>query len=397
MGVCSSLGFSLEQIIEHLKSGTIAFERPAFDPDVVTCPVKNFDFRALMRSSGRSFKDRRYLNRGAQFCMASALQIVSRAGLSNEALAEAGLFLGTGPHLDIGAEFPFVQDGRLDRKDLMALWMLKFLPNTAASVIAKTLGLHGENLTVNTACAASLQAIGEAYRKVKDGYLDLALAGGGDSRLNPGGILAYKKAQALYSGTCAPESASRPFDAQRNGFVPGEGGAVFLLEELGHARRRGAEILAEVCGFSSSMDGHNMTAPDPDAVWSEKAVCRALKESGLAAEEIDAVSTHGTGTPLNDQMEAELIERVFKAHRPSIIALKSWIGHIAAACGAVELAVSLSCLRHHYLPEIRNLDVPCHPDLNFVRAPSDADFQAILLQNFGFGGQNSALIIKRCE
>lgn len=397
MGICSSLGFSVEQIIEHLKSGRTAFERSAFDADVVTCPVKNFDFRALMRSSGRSFKERRYLNRGAQFCMASALQIVSRAGLSNEALAEAGLFLGTGPHLDIGAEFPFVQDGHLDRKDLMALWMLKFLPNTAASVIAKTLGVHGENLTVNTACAASLQAIGEAYRKIKDGYLDLALAGGGDSRLNPGGILAYKKAQALYSGTSAPESASRPFDAQRNGFVPGEGGAVFLLEELGHARRRGAEILAEVCGFSSSMDGHNMTAPDPDAVWSEKAVCRALKESGLAAEEIDAVSTHGTGTPLNDQMEAELIERVFKAHRPSIIALKSWIGHIAAACGAVELAVSLSCLRHRYLPEIRNLDAPCHPGLNFVRAPSDADFQAMLLQNFGFGGQNSALIIQRYE
>ena len=391
IGVISSLGSNLEEIIGNLKNETTSFEKSFFDNEVVVSPINDFDVKDF---AGR-FKDKRYLNRGAQFCAASAIEAVKKAGLDKKLLAEAGLFLGTGPNLDIGGEFPDVKEGEIDRKDLMALWMLKFLPNTAASVIAILAGIHGENQTLTTACSASLQAIGEAFRKIKNGYIDLAFAGGGDSRLSKSAILAYKKAQALYNGMDDPDKASRPFDRSRNGFVPGEGGAFFLLEELQQAKKRGAVIYGEICGYGASIDGYSMTAPEPDGKWAERSVNAALQEAGLASSDIDVVSSHGTGTLLNDSMESDLIDRVYWERSPFIIALKSWIGHITAACGAVELAICLACMQNTYLPKIRNLDEPCHDRLNFVRKGRRYSIDNILLENFGFGGQNSALIVRK--
>ncbi|RLC27126.1 MAG: beta-ketoacyl-[acyl-carrier-protein] synthase family protein [Deltaproteobacteria bacterium] len=389
--VISSLGSNIEEIIGNLKSENTSFERSNVDNEVVVCPVNGFD----VKDFAGHFKDRRYLNRGALFCVASAIEAVKKAGIDKKLLAEAGLFLGTGPNLDIGGEFTDVKAGEIDRKDLMALWMLKFLPNTAASVIAKLAGIHGENQTLTTACSASLQAIGEAFRKIRDGYIDLAFTGGGDSRLSKSSILAYKKARALCDGTGKPERAIRPFDRNRNGFVPGEGGAFFLLEELEHAKSRGAKIYCEICGYGASIDGYSMTAPEPGGIWAERSVNAALQEAEFAPSDIDVISSHGTGTLLNDSMEADLIDRVYDKKPPFIIALKSWIGHIAAACGAVELAICLACMKYSYLPKIRNLDKPCHAGLNFVREERGYPIQSILLENFGFGGQNSALIVRK--
>ena len=393
VGVISSLGFTLEEIMGNLKNENTSFEKSFFDDEVVVSPINGFNVKDF---AGR-FKDRRYLNRGAQFCVASAMEAVKKAGLDKQLLAEAGLFLGAGPNLDIGGEFPDVKAGEIDRKNLMALWMLKFLPNTAASVIAKLAGIHGENQTLTTACSASLQAIGEAFRKIKNGYIDLAFAGGGDSRLSKSGILAYKKAQALCDEIVKPQKASRPFDRNRKGFVPGEGGAFFLLEDLQHAKKRGAAIYGEICGYGASIDGHSMTAPQPDGKWAERSVNAALQEAELAPSDIDVVSSHGTGTLLNDAMEADLIDRVYGEKSPFIISLKSWIGHIAATCGAVELAICLACMQNSYLPKIRNLDEPCHAGLNFVREEQSCTIHNILLENFGFGGQNSALIVRKYD
>ncbi len=391
MGVCSSLGFSEEQILYSLKNKKVSFERHPSDSDVVVSPIKDFNIKDF---TGR-FKESRYLNRGAQFCVASAIEAIRKSEVEKEQLSGAGLFMGTGPNLDIGGEFPEVSEGKIDRDDLMALWMLRFLPNTAASAIAKYAGIHGENFTITTACAASLQAIGEAFRKIRQGHLDLAFAGGGDSRLSPGGILAYKKANALFIGSGEPESASRPFDNDRRGFVPGEGGAVFLLEEMEHAKRRGAVIYAEICGYGNSIDGHNMTAPDPTAIWGEKAFRGALQEAGMNPVDVDVVSTHGTGTPLNDEMEAHMLDRVFKERRPVVLAIKSWIGHIAAACGALELAIVLTCLKNNYFPEIRNLHASCHAGLSFMEEGRYYSAETVMVENFGFGGQNSALVIRK--
>jgi len=390
MGVCSSLGGSPEQIIHNLKKGNVFFSRPVFDDEVVVSPVQDFKIKSIIGH----FKDRRYLNRGSQFCVAAAGETIRKSGIEKDSLHKAGLFIGAGPNLDMGGEFPEISGSQIDREDLMALWMLRFLPNTAVSAIAKYAGIHGENLTITTACAASLQAIGEAFRKIRDGYLDLAFAGGGDSRLSPGGILAYKKANALCVGNGDPKKAARPFDEKRQGFVPGEGGAMFLLEEVSHAVKRGASILAEICGYGCSLDGYNMTAPDPHAKWGEKALIGALTDAGMNPDDIDVISSHGTGTPLNDEMEAALIDRVFSGHQPFVIAFKSWIGHIAAACGALELAMTLTCMKNNYIPEIRNLDDPCHSRLNFVSEALEHAADTVLLENFGFGGQNSALIIR---
>jgi 3-oxoacyl-[acyl-carrier-protein] synthase II len=392
IGVISSLGFTIEEILNNLKNENTSFEKSIFDDEVAVSPINGFDIKDF----AGHFKYRRYLNRGAQFCVASAIEAVKKGGIDKKLLAEAGLFLGTGPNMDIGGEFSEVREGEIDRKDLMALWMLKFLPNTAASVIAKLAGIHGENQTLTTACSASLQAIGEAFRKIKNGYIDLAFAGGGDSRLSKSGILAYKKAHALfYNEIDDTDKSSRPFDRSRNGFVPGEGGAFFLLEDLQHAKKRGAVIYGEICGYGASIDGYSMTAPEPDGKWAERSVNAALQEAGLASSDIDVVSSHGTGTLLNDSMEADLIDRVYDKKPPFIIALKSWIGHIAAACGAVELAICIACMQNSYLPKIRNLDKPCHDRLNLVREEREYPIQSILLENFGFGGQNSVLIIKK--
>lgn len=400
VSVISSLGASPAEIIAHLRQDRTAFARSPVDEDIVVCPVRKFDVRDYTGPC----KGRRYLNRGAQFSVAAALRAVKDAGIAPDSLQKAGLFVGAGPNLDIGGEFPEIRGGAMDRQDLMALWILRFLPNTAAAVTADLLGIHGENLTVGGACAASLQAMGEAFRKIKDGYLDVALTGGGDSRLHPGGVLAYKKARALSRHTGAPDSASRPFDEERDGFVPGEGGAFFLLEELEHVRRRGGRILGEICGFGSTFGGGGMTAPDPEGKHEAEAVRKAMAEASLAPSQIDVVSAHGTGTQLNDRMEAALIARIFGSGNPAlfpgggdkpfVIALKSWIGHIAAACGAVELAIALACLADNYLPPIRNLHKPCRPDINFVREGTSCSPRTLLMENFGFGGQNCALVVK---
>lgn len=388
-GVVSALGCTPKEIFQNLTAGKTAFRKSTWNPSLVVCPVDSFDVKAY---TGR-FKEARYLTRGAQFCAAAAMSAMADAHITEDMREETGLFVGSGPHFDLGADIPEIRHGVIDDQGIAALWMLKFLPNTPASAIAKLTDVHGENITIGNACAASLQAIGEGYRKIKDGYLDMALVGGGDSRLSPGGLLAYEKARALHvaSGNAFTYA---PFDKSRKGFVPGEGGAFFLLESMESALARKAPIHAEICGFGSAIDGHNMTAPRPDGAYGEKAVLSAITEAGLSPWEIDVISSHGTGTILNDEMEANLIHRIFGHHQPLVIALKSWIGHLAAACGAVELAVCLACLAHGFLPGIRNLENACRDDIHLVRESLSIFPNTILLENFGFGGQNSALVIK---
>ncbi len=390
MGVVCSLGDSSRAIRCSLLERRTTFQFASHPPGGVVAPVSDFDLR---RYTGRH-KNLRYLHRGAAMAVAAATQALRRADLSPEARAAAGLCLGVGPNLDFHAACGRVDGGRTGDARPTALWILKYLPNTAASTIAQLNGVHGDNLTVGNACAASLQAIGEAFRKIRDGYLDVALAGGGDSRLGPGALSAYADAKALYAGDALPEAASRPFDADRRGFVPGEGGACFVLESAGHAAARGAAGLAEICGYGASLDGHAMTAPRPDGHFARKAVQAALADAGLSPRQVEILSAHGTGTPLNDEVEAALIRRLFHDHPPSVLAIKSWIGHLAAACGAVELAICLSAMMTGVWPPVRNLQSPCCPQLPFQRDYTAPASGALLLQNFGFGGQNAALVVK---
>ncbi len=387
----TSLGSCAEEIVDSLKSGSTTFQRPDFDPEVVVSPVHDFDLKSY---TGR-FKNRRYLNRGAAFSVATAMEAVGKSGLDPEKLENTGLYVGTGPNLDITQAFSRTEDGEADFSGNPALWMLEFLANTPASAISQLGHTHAESLSIQTACAAGLQSVGEAYRKIKHGIVDSALAGAGDSRLNKGAVAAYKKAQAIHTGYGEPENVCRPFDQERAGFVTGEGGAFFLLESLEQARERGANIVAEVRGFGASMDGQGMTAPAEDGKYAQKAVQEALRDANLDASSVDLVSAHGTGTFLNDKVEADILQRVFPSSKPRVTAIKSWIGHLSAACGSGELGVILSCMQLGYIPQIRNLENPCNEDVFFLTDASKHRPDRVLLQNFGFGGQNSALVIER--
>jgi 3-oxoacyl-[acyl-carrier-protein] synthase II len=207
--------------------------------------------------------------------------------------------------------------------------------------------------------------------------------------------MAYKKAQALFEGNAAADQALRPFDKTRKGFVCGEGGAFFLLESLEHAQKRSAPILAEIIGYAASMDAHGMTAPQPDGKWAEKAVRTALAEAKVSPDKVEMISAHGTGTRANDAVEAKVIERIFGSNGPPVMALKSWIGHLSAACGAAELGLTLICLKNNFWPHIRNLSQPINPNIKFLQENLNSPAEIVLLQNFGFGGQNCAMVIQK--
>lgn len=396
-GYITSLGSTPEGIMNSVRRNAPNFSPSHEFEGCVDCPIPDFD---LVTVTGR-WKNRKYLSRGAQLTLCAAIRAAEDCSATADLLEDAGLFCGTGPNFDISSDFPNVENGNMDSTELAALWMLRYLPNTAASAISQFLHIHGENSTIGTACSASTQAIGEAFRKIKDGYLTIAFAGGGDSRISHGGLLAYKKAQAIWNKGGNPSEACRPFDTNRSGFIAGEGGAMFVLESLEHAQQRGAHIIAEICGYGATMDAHTMTAPHPEALHAEKAVRSAIAEAQLTPENIDIISAHGTSTPLNDQMEAAMIERIFSSNndqQPLVTAIKSWVGHCTAASGAVELGILLALLDKRIVPPVRNLATPCSDKINFVTGLMELSDSStpptILLENFGFGGQNSALVVR---
>lgn len=429
-GALTPLGHAPQDIARAIRDGYSPFRHAVALPGAACAPVRDFDEAA---ATGR-WRHRRYLSRGGLLALASALAATRQAGYACgdgtdgaagdggslsplPFLDDAALVAASGPNMDVGADFP-TACGRtrlrhdtppgLEHPDLDALWMLRWLPNTAASAVAMRCGIRGEGLVLGTACAASLQAVGEAARRVRWGLAPAALAVGGDSRLSEGGLLGYARAGAIQrdldpADATAPHMACRPFDATRRGFVPGEGGAAFVLEPLDAALARGATPLAEILGMGATLDGHALTAPEPDARRAEAAVRGALAEAGLAPGDVHWVAAHGTGTALNDAAEIRLLERVFAdaGHAPAVTAVKSWTGHCASACGAVELAVLLACAADGFLPPVRNLSAPESGRLDFVRemrplpslSGTGGDSVGLLL-NFGFGGQNAALVVR---
>lgn len=372
-GFVLPLGVSPENVLFTLQTKNTPFVPSIHDPHVAVCPVPDFD---LKDHTGR-FKHARYLSRGQQLGLAAAILALKDAGLEQNQ-EHCGLFLGLGPNLEARP--------RQDK----ALWLLDFLPNTLAACLAEFLGVHGENLTISTACAASTQALGQAYLAIAQGRLSLSLAGGGDSRLCLEGLMAYKQAGVLATDFTHAHQACRPFDQNRSGFAIGEGGAMFVLESLDHALKRKANILGEIMGTASSLDGKSLTSPDPQGRAAGLAVSTCLKN--LDQEEL-CILAHGTGTIINDEVESQIIKNMApQVH--SICAFKSHIGHLASACGAAELALGLVCAKHNWFPAINNLTRPCDPDLPFLLESKTFSPKTLLVQSFGFGGQNACLAVR---
>ena len=271
------------------------------------------------------------------------------------------------------------------------------LPNVGAAHIAIEHGCRGENLTVCTACTSGTQAIGEAVRLLRLGHADVMLAGAADAMINSVGLVGFGMLGVLSRRNDDPEHASRPFDRDRDGFVMGEGGALFVLETEEHAQRRGARVLARIEGYAACSDAWRITDEREDGDGCVDAMRRALEDAALRPDEVDYVSAHGTSTPMNDRTEIRAIRTVFGEHAEALAvsSLKSQIGHLVAAAGAVELAACILALQHQMLPptvNVQNQDPEC--DLDVVpNEARPARVHRVLKNSFGFGGQNACLVI----
>src|SRR5271155_612473 len=284
-------------------------------------------------------------------------------------------------------------------ESIFPLWLLQHLPNMAAAHISILHRAMGPNNTIVTACAAGTQAVGEAFRLIGRGDADVMLAGGCDSRLDPQLLVAYSAMKAV-SGSLRPAAeVSRPFDGERDGFVLGEGAGVLVLEELEHAKRRGATIYAEVLGLGSSFDAYAVTKPDPDAKGAARAITEALREARVDPHDVDYINAHGTSTRLNDLMETAAVKRVFgeKARKLPLSSIKSMVGHLIGAAGAVE-AVALALTLHSGAipPTINQTQRDPICDLDYVpNTARELPVKVAVSTSFGFGGQNAAIVMRR--
>jgi 3-oxoacyl-[acyl-carrier-protein] synthase II len=272
------------------------------------------------------------------------------------------------------------------------------MPNIASAQVSITLGARGPNLCTTSACSSGSDAVGTAYETIKRGDAKAMIAGGSETIINPVGISAFNALKAISTRNDEPQLASRPFDAERDGFVIGEGASVLILESLAHAKERGAKILAEMLAYGTSADAYHITAPLETGEGAAVAVQRALDKAGIKPDEIDYINAHGTSTQLNDKMETKAIKRVFgdRAYKIPVSSTKSMMGHLVGSAGAVEAAICIMAIRNGIIPPTINLT---HPDpecdLDYVpNTARQAKVSTALSNSFGFGGHNSVLIFR---
>jgi 3-oxoacyl-[acyl-carrier-protein] synthase II len=277
----------------------------------------------------------------------------------------------------------------------------KMLPNMAAAHIALQFGARGYNNTVITACAAGTQAIGDAMDLVRSGRVDVAITGGTESALSQLGLAGFAVIRALSTRNDPPQKASSPFDAKRDGFVASEGAGILVVENLEHAKARGARILAEVAGYGACSDAYHVVAPADDGNGAVRAMSEALRDAHVEAADVDYINAHGTSTELNDKSETLAIKKVFgeDAYKVPISATKSMVGHSFGAAGAIESVAAIQAIQTGWVhPTINYEDPDPDCDLDYVPNEKRQVEPAVVLSNsFGFGGQNACLVFKRYE
>jgi 3-oxoacyl-[acyl-carrier-protein] synthase II len=273
------------------------------------------------------------------------------------------------------------------------------ISNMSAGQVSITLGAKGPNLSVTTACAAGTHAVGEAFRSISRGDCDVAIAGGSESTVCSLAVGGFNAMKALSRRNDDPQAASRPFDRDRNGFIIAEGGGMMVVEELEHARKRGANIYAEVVGYGLSGDAHHIAAPPEDGDGAVRCMKMAIADAGLAPEDIDYINAHGTSTPLNDVVETGAIKRVFGDHatKLAISSTKSMTGHMLGGAGGIESVFTALAIHHGVIPPTINLENPdpaC--DLDYVpNVAREMKIRAAVSNSFGFGGTNAVLVMKK--
>lgn len=403
MGAVTPLGNSVRELWEGLvagRSGVGPITR--FDADEyavrIAAEVKGFDPDAYIDP-----RESRRMDPFAQYGVAAAKMALDDAGLeiTDEISERTGVLVGSG----IGGVQTWEEQHRalLERgpRRVSPLFIPMLICDMAAGTISILFGAKGPNMAIVTACATGSHSIGEAYKIIQRGQADVMIAGGTEASVVPTAIAGFASAKALSSRNDEPERASRPFDADRDGFVIGEGAGIVVLEELGFARRRGARIYAEVVGFGLSADAYHITQPAPGGAGAAKAMRMALEDACMPPDAVDHINAHGTATPLGDVAETIAIKQVFgeRAYRIPITANKSMIGHMLGAAGGVEFIATVLTVVNGVIPPTINIDRPdpeC--DLDYVPwEPREVKVRAALCNSFGFGGHNSALLVKAFE
>jgi 3-oxoacyl-[acyl-carrier-protein] synthase II len=380
-------------------AGTITkFDASSF-PVRFACEVKNFDPSAYMER-----KEAKRADPFTQYAVSCAVQAMQDAGLSNGASYDpdrTGVIIGSG----IGGLKTFEEQHDVYRArgqgKISAFFIPMFISDIAAGIVSMRFNAKGPNYATVSACATSAHAIGDAFRTIQYGDADIMITGGSEATVTPMAIGGFANMKALSERNESPETASRPFDATRDGFVMGEGGAVLILEELEHAKRRGARIYGEIVGFGATGDAYHLTAPAPDGEGAQRAMRRAMEDAGLGLADVQYINAHGTSTPANDLNETKAIKAVFGDHAAdlSVSSTKSCTGHMLGAAGAIECIVSILAVRDCTVPPTINYETP-DPELDLNYTPNRAirrDVTAALSNSFGFGGHNVTLAVRRYE
>jgi len=346
-------------------------------------------------------KEVRRLDRYAQFAIAAAIDAVADAGIEfpKEDPYRCGVAIGSG----IGGLNEFEsQHERLLTKGVdkvSPFFIPKLLLNIASGHVSTMFGAKGTNIAAATACASASNSIGSALRAIQYGDADVMLTGGSEAALTPMGLAGFQNMRALSFRSEAPQQASRPFDADRDGFVLSEGAGVVVLEELEHAQRRGARIYGELTGYGASGDAGHITQPDEEGSGASRAMTMALRDAGLAPDAVEYINAHGTSTPLGDAAETVAVKRVYglQAKRLALSSTKSQLGHTLGASGGIELVVCALTLNRGVIAPTINLETPdpvC--DLDYTpRVAREANIRIAMSNNFGFGGHNASLILSR--
>ncbi|MFM9012162.1 MAG: beta-ketoacyl-ACP synthase II [Gemmatimonadota bacterium] len=359
--------------------------------------VKGFDIGAYMDR-----KEAKRADRYTQYAMAAAVQAMRDAGLGEGTGYDPdrlGVIIGSG----IGGIETFEAQHTVLMQDgpgrISPFFVPMFIGDIAAGVVSMRFQAKGPNYATQSACASSAHAIGDAFRLIAYGDADLMIAGGAEAAVSPMAIGGFANMQALSTRNESPETASRPFDQTRDGFVLGEGAGVVILEELEHARARGAQIYCEVVGYGATGDAYHLTGQPEDHAGLQRAMRRALEDAGLAPSDVQYVNAHGTSTPLNDSNEIRAIKAVFGPHATglNVSSTKSSTGHMLGAAGAVESIFSALSIRHGMIPPTINLQTPdpeCDLDCT-ANTPVRREVHAVLSNSSGFGGHNASIALRR--
>ena len=402
LGAITPIGNNVEEFWEGLKNSKCGID------EITLFDTTNYKVKLaaeVKQYNPEDYFDRKQakrLERFTQFSVIASREAIKDSGITKENtdMERVGVIVGSGIGglRTIELENEKLQTKGPDRVSPMYIPMA--ISNMAAGNIAIEIGAKGESEAIVTACASATHAIGQSYRMIKHGYEDVIVAGGSESAITPSGIAGFTNMKAL-SVSADKNRASIPFDKERNGFVMGEGAGILVLEELEHAKKRGAKIYAEVIGYGATSDSYHITSPAPNGEGGAKAMIKAIKDANIKPEEIDYINVHGTSTPLNDSCETAAIKTALGevAKTVKISSTKGNTGHLLGAAGGIEAIACVKAMEDSFIPPTINYKVPDEEcDLNIV--PNEGIKQKVnitISNSLGFGGHNSTIILKKYE